>query len=204
MYPGERFNSYSHLLGLVLSLAGGALLLESAVSLGDPAKTTGAVVFALGAVLVYSVSTLFHGTRGPAKQFWRRADHCSVFVLVAATYTPFALAGSPGAWGWALLAAVWLLALWAIVDALRADAPDAPPLARYVALGWLAALAAAPLAARMDSWGLACLLLGAGLYTVGTFFYRNPRGWRHAHGVWHLFVVGGTASHFVAVSQALL
>lgn len=204
MLSGERFNSYSHLIGLVLCLAGGALLLEKVVSLGDPARTAGVAIFIAGAAAVYAVSTLFHSTQGPAKRFWRRADHCSVFVLVAATYTPFALATAPGVWGWALLAAVWALALLALGHALIARSSEAPPLARYVALGWLTALAAVPLAARMHGWELVCLLLGALLYTAGTLFYRNPRGWPHAHGVWHLFVVGGTASHFAAVSQAML
>jgi len=204
MILGERFNGYSHLLGLALCLAGGAILLGKLVSLGDSTRTVGAAIFALGAVIVYAVSTLFHSTRGRAKRFWRRADHCSVFLLVAATYTPFALASTPGLWGWALLATVWLIALLAIAHVLLVDDPAAPPLALYLMLGWFTALAAVPLAARLQGWGLACLILGALLYTAGTLFYQNPRGWRHAHGVWHLFVIGGTASHFAAVSHAVL
>ena len=204
MYPGERFNGYSHLFGLALSLAGGAVLLGKVAPQGDAAKTAGALVFALCAVALYGASTLFHSTRGRAKRFWQRVDHCSVFLLIAGSYTPFALATTQGTWGWCLLGGVWIFAALAIARELCSGRGSPPSLPVYVAMGWLSVLAALPVAARMQGPGLACLLLGAALYTAGTFFYRNPRGWRHAHGLWHLFVLGGTASHFAAVAWYVL
>ncbi|MGJ3700487.1 PAQR family membrane homeostasis protein TrhA [Variovorax sp. AFSI2.2] len=206
MYPGERLNGYTHLLGLLLSLLATALLLAKTVPTGDPARIAGALVFSLSAVVLYAASTLFHSTRGRRKRFWERADHCAIYLLIGGTYTPFALVTLHGLWGWLLLAAVWSAALFGICrELLQADgAASKPPLALYIGMGWLGVLAAVPLAARLESGGLAWLLAGSVLYTVGTVFYRNRRGFRHAHGTWHLFVLAGTASHFVSVGCFVL
>jgi len=206
MYPGERLNGYTHLLGLVLALVAMALLLAKTVPTGDPARIAGALVFSLSAVALYSASTLFHSTRGPRKRLWEKADHCAIYLLIGGTYTPFALVTLNGSWGWLLLAAVWSAALFGIVrELLQAKgAATKPALALYIGMGWLGVLAAVPLAARLESGGLAWLLAGSLLYTVGTVFYRNRRGFKHAHGTWHLFVLAGTASHFVSVGCFVL
>jgi hemolysin III len=206
MYPGERLNGYSHLLGLVLALAATALLLAKTLPTGDAARIAGAIVFSLSAVVLYAASTLFHSTRGRRKRFWERVDHCAIYLLIAGTYTPFALVTLHGLWGWLLMAAVWGAAFFGIGRELLQAGSEAskPPLALYIAMGWLGVLAAVPLAARLDSGGLAWLLAGGVLYTAGTVFYRNRRGFRHAHGTWHLFVLAGTASHFVAVGWFVL
>ncbi|MET3443442.1 hemolysin III [Variovorax paradoxus] len=206
MYPGERLNGYSHLLGLVLALSATVLFLAKTVPTGDAARIAGALVFSLSAVALYAASTLFHSTRGRMKRFWERVDHCAIYLLIAGTYTPFALVTLQGIWGWLLLVAVWGAAFFGIGrELLQADsAASKPPLALYIGMGWLGVLAAAPLAARLDSGGLAWLLAGGVLYTVGTVFYRNRRGFRHAHGTWHLFVLAGTASHFVSVGWFVL
>ena len=206
MYPGERLNGYTHLLGLVLALVATVLLLARTLPTGDPARIAGALVFSLSAVALYAASTLFHSTRGRRKRFWERADHCAIYLLIAGTYTPFALVTLRGPWGWLLLAAVWSAALFGIGRELlqRGGAASKPPLALYIGMGWLGVAAAVPLAARLASGGLAWLLAGGVLYTVGTVFYSNRWGLRHAHGTWHLFVLAGTASHGVAVGCFVL
>ena len=204
MYPGERFNGYSHLFGVLLTTAGSALLLARTVPGDDPAKTTSALIFAFSMVTLYAASTLFHSTRGRMKLFWQRVDHCAIYMLIAGTYTPFALVTLHGGWGWTLLAAIWAMALFGIARELQPGEPPQPSLLLYLGMGWLGVLAAAPLVARLDSAGLAWLIVGAGLYSAGTVFYRNRRGWRHAHGMWHVFVLGGTAAHFITVSQFVL
>lgn len=204
MYRGERFNSATHAAGLLLALGGAALLLGKVLPQGDPARTAGAMVFALSMVALYGASTLFHSTRGAVRLFWQRADHCAIYLLIAGTYTPFALVTLHGPWGWALLAAIWSVAVFGIRRELRPGTAATPSLRLYVGMGWLGVLAAAPLAARLDPGGLAWLLAGAVLYTAGTVFYRNRRGWAHAHGLWHLFVLGGTACHFVSVAAFVL
>ncbi|VTU29309.1 PAQR family membrane homeostasis protein TrhA [Variovorax sp. PBL-E5] len=204
MYPGERFNGYSHLLGLMLATAGSALLLARTVPGGDPARTASALVFALSMVTLYAASTLFHSTRGRTRLFWQRVDHCAIYLLIAGSYTPFALVTLQGAWGWALLVATWGAALFGIGRELRPGEPPRPSLLLYVGMGWIGVLAAAPIVERLDGAGLAWLLAGAALYSIGTVFYRNRRGWCHAHGTWHLFVLAGTVSHYVTVTRFVL
>jgi hemolysin III len=209
MYPGERLNGYSHLLGLLLALPGAVLLLAKTVPSGDPARIAGAVVFSLSAVALYAASTLYHSTRGQRKRMWERADHCAIYLLIAGTYTPFALVTLQGVWGALLLAVIWGAALYGIWRELAPPntarpGPQKPPLMLYIGMGWVGVLAAVPLAARLDGGGLAWLLLGGVLYTTGTLFYRNSGGYRHAHGAWHLFVLAGTVSHYVAVGWFVL
>lgn len=204
MYIGERFNGYSHLLGLLLATAGSAALLAKTVPTADPAKTASALVFGVSMITLYAASTLFHSTRGRMKLFWQRMDHCAIYLLIAGSYTPFALVTLQGAWGWALLASIWTVALLGIGRELRPGEAPKPSLLLYMGMGWLGVLAAAPLIERLDAGGLAWLLAGAGLYSAGTIFYRNPRGWRHAHGMWHLFVLGGTLSHYISVTRFVL
>ncbi len=201
--PGERFNTATHLLGLALALAGGWILLSRTAALGDPARTIGAAVFALATITLYAASCLFHGSRGGLRVLGERADHCAIHGLIAGSYTPFALATATVGYGWILLAGVWALAAWAIRNALRADAGQAPPLHHYLALGWLCVLGVLPLAGELDTTALGWLLAGAASYSVGTVFYRNRGGWRHAHGTWHLFVIGGSASHYLGILHCL-
>ena len=204
MYAGERFNGYSHLLGLLLAVLGTVLLLDKTLGSHDIAKAAAAVVFSLSMLALYGASTLFHSTRGVAKRFWQRADHCAIYLLIAGTYTPLALVTLEGAVGWSLLGGVWLAAIAGIARELRAGQGAPPSVAVYVGMGWLGLLAVVPLATRIDAGGLAWLLAGAMFYTAGTIFYRNPGGIRHAHGTWHLFVLGGTVSHYVAISGFIL
>jgi hemolysin III len=204
MYAGERFNGYSHLLGLLLAVLGTVLLLDKTLHGGDIARAAAAVVFSLSMLALYAASTLFHSTRGASKRFWQRADHCAIYLLIAGTYTPLALVTLEGVVGWTLLCGVWAAAIVGIARELRAGQGGRPSVAMYVGMGWLGLLAAVPLVARMDAGGLVWLLVGAVFYTAGTIFYRNPRGIRHAHGTWHLFVLGGTVSHYIAISGFIL
>lgn len=207
MYPGERLNGYSHFFGLLLALAATALLLVKTVPTGDPARIAGALVFSLSAVVLYAASTLFHSTRGRLKRVWEQADHCAIYLLIAGTYTPFALVTLQGIWGGLLLATIWgaaLFGIWRELAPAKGGAPKKPSLPLYIGMGWLGVLAAVPLAARLDGAGLAWLLIGGVLYTVGTIFYRNRQGFRHAHGAWHLFVLAGTISHYIAVGWFVL
>lgn len=204
MEPGERFNSYSHLAGLVLALAGAVLLLDRTIGGGDPARELAAIVFTLSMVALYAASALFHASRGAARLLWQRADHCAIYLLIAGTLTPFALVTLRGGWGWSLFCMVWALACWGMARELRAVRDAKPPLPLYIGMGWLAVIAALPLAAQLAAGGLVWLLAGALLYTGGTVFYRNRRGLRHAHGTWHLFVLGGSISHYVAIAGFVL
>jgi hemolysin III len=204
MEPGERFNSYSHLVALLGSLAGTAFLVESARRSGGALAVSGVAAFGGCAVLLYAASLLFHSSRGRAKVLWARADHAAIHLMIAGSYTPFALAGQPPAqghvigWGLTMLALIWLAALTGALRELTAT--RRPSLALYLLLGWLCVAGGMALAPTLGPVVTGWLLAGAACYTGGTVFYVNRRGWPHAHGVWHLFVMGGTACHGVAVA----
>ena len=204
MYPGERFNSVTHLAGAVLALAGSAALVAQAIPTGDVWKIVGVSVFGLSMVMLYAASTLYHSLRGPAKQWWAKADHCAIYLLIAGTYTPFALIGLQGTWRWALLSAIWALALLGIAKELWLGREKVPSVPLYLLMGWLGITAVVPLAHSLSTTGLMWLLAGGLFYTVGVVFYAMDGRWRHSHGVWHLFVLGGTTSHYVTVMRFLV
>ncbi len=199
MHRGERLNAATHLLGLLLAIPAGVWLLVAVWPTGSVLKRAVALVFVLSVVVLYGASTMCHSTRGERQIWWARLDHAGIFLLIAGTVTPFSLLTVGGVFGGAVTVLAWAIALRGAVQTLRAS-EGPPPLKRYLAFGWCAALAAVP--ALWSLPGEGALLLGAGIliYTAGTFFYLNRPGYRHGHGVWHLFVLAGTVSHFWAVA----
>ncbi len=199
MYHGERFNSFTHLLGLVLAIAGAAVLITQSSLHGDAWKVVGSSIFSASMVLLYGASSLYHSVRGKAKKVLVKFDHCAIYLLIAGTYTPFALVTLRGPWGWSLFGVVWGLAVLGIVKELCFGRDRFPSVPLYLAMGWLAVVAAVPLVRELPGAGLSWLIAGGLLYTTGILFYANDERWRHAHGIWHLFVLGGTVCHYVAV-----
>ncbi len=200
MYHGERFNSFTHLAGATLAAAGCAALVVSAAAQGDPWKIVGFAIFGAMLVVLYTVSTLYHSLRGRSKTVLRKLDHCAIYLLIAGTYTPFTLVSLRGAWGWTLFGVVWGLAVLGIVQELwLARGARWLSLALYVTMGWVGLVAVAPLLRALGPDGFAWLAAGGALYTLGVIFYLYDEQWRHAHGIWHLFVLGGSTAHFVAV-----
>ncbi|UXH76043.1 PAQR family membrane homeostasis protein TrhA [Roseateles amylovorans] len=199
MHRGERLNAATHLLGLLLAIPAGIWLLLQTWPTGSPLKRMVALVFVLSVVGLYAASTMCHSTRGPRQAWWARLDHAGIFVLIAGTVTPFALLTVGGGFGWCVTIAAWGMAFLGVRQMLRASEGE-PPLKLYLGFGWCAAIAAIPAMWSLPWQG--ALLLGAGIliYTAGTFFYLNRPGYRHGHGVWHLFVLAGTMSHFWAVA----
>jgi hemolysin III len=200
MYPGERFNSITHLIGTALAITGSALLITFAALDGDPWKIVSFSIFGCMLVVLYAASTLYHAIRGErAKAVLRRFDHCAIYLLIAGTYTPFTLVTLRGALGWTLFAAIWAMAIVGIVRAWRNRAGTDPAAWPYLVMGWLGVCAVVPLVSELGGAGMLWLAAGGALYSAGVLFYANDRRWRHAHGIWHLFVMGGSAAHFVTV-----
>ena len=199
MYKGERFNSCTHLAGLMLAMAGSVALVMQAATAGDAWKLASFSVFGATMVLLYGASTLYHSIRGPLKGICAKADHCAIYLLIAGTYTPFTLVTLRGTVGWYLFAMVWALALVGIAKELWFGRESAPSVLLYVLMGWIGVVAAVPLVQQLATDGLLWLVAGGVLYSVGIVFYAKSERWRHAHGVWHLFVLAGTTSHYYAV-----
>jgi hemolysin III len=200
MLYGERFNSISHLVGAALAIAGTAVLVVLAARLGDPWKIVSFSVYGAMLVALYVFSTLYHSLRGRAKDVLRKVDHCAIYLLIAGSYTPFALVSLRGALGWSLLGAVWALALLGIVQEIwLAKGARVLSLVIYVVMGWLALAAVSPLWLALEPAGFSWLVAGGALYTIGILFYATDHKVRHGHGIWHLFVLGGSACHFFTV-----
>lgn len=200
MYEGERFNSISHLVGAVLALVGLVLLVVLAARQGDPWKIVSFSIYGTSLFLLYTFSTLYHSLRGEAKKFFRKLDHIAIYLLIAGTYTPFTLVTLRGTWGWSIFAAVWALAIVGIVlDSLPQKGRRVLPVIIYVVMGWLIVVAFEPMWRSLPPMALAVLLLGGLFYTGGVVFYVLDKKVRHFHGVWHLFVLAGSLSHYFTV-----
>ncbi len=200
MYYGERLNGYTHLAGTVLALGGTATLITLAASRADPWRIVSFSVYGATLLALYLASTIYHSTRGRAKDFFRKLDHSAIYLLIAGTYTPFALITLRGGWGWTLFGAAWSLAIVGIVQELwLAKGARLTSLAIYVIMGWMGVAAVGPLAHALTWNGFAWLLAGGLAYTAGIVFYIHDERYRHWHGIWHLFVMAGSGLHFAVI-----
>lgn len=200
MCDGERFNGYSHLVGASLAVIGSVLLIVLAAQTGDPWKIVSFSIYGAMLLCLYLASTLYHSLRGRAKKIWCKFDHCAIYLLIAGSYTPFALVSLRGPWGWSLFGSVWGLAVVGIIQEIwLARGMRIVSMAFYIAMGWLAVIAAWPLLDALGTSGFLWLVSGGLAYTLGIVFYVNDTRWRHAHGVWHLFVLGGSACHYYTI-----
>lgn len=196
----EIANGVTHGVGLVASLVAFPYLVAAAARRWGTPEVVGASVFAAALVALYLVSTLYHSVRpSRAKQVLQKLDHTAIYLLIAGSYTPFTLGALRGPWGWTLLALVWAIAGTGIaLEFTFGKKVHRLAVGLYVTMGWLVVVAAKPLVAAVPWPGLAWLAAGGLLYTGGVAFYAARRV-RYAHAVWHLFVLAGSACHFVAV-----
>ena len=197
---GEIFNSVTHLVGSAFALGGLVVLLVVAVRTGDPWKIGSFAVYGVALVELYLVSTLYHAVRGRAKRIFRRLDHTSIYVLIAGTYTPFALVALRERWGRPLFATVWALALIGIAqEFLVPRRIRGLSVSLYLLMGWLAVAFFVPLRQAIGSTGMIWLAAGGILYTTGVFFYLVDEKYAHSHGIFHLFVLAGSVLHFFVI-----
>ena len=196
----EIANSVSHGLGLLAAIVATPFLISSAVRRGDAAFIAGASVFALSVLLLYGASMVYHALpRNRAKQVAQLLDHGAIFLLIAGTYTPFTLGVLRGGWGWSLFVIVWSIAAFGVtVKLLNRLKHPLVSTGLYLAMGWVVAVAAAPLVERIPAAGVVWLVAGGLSYTLGAVVFLFDNRVRYAHSIWHLFVLGGSACHFFA------
>lgn len=200
MYEGERFNSISHLIGAVAALAGLVVAVVVAARQGDPWKIVSFSIYGTTLFLLYTISTLYHSLRGRAKRFFHKLDHYSIYFLIAGTYTPFTLVTLRGGWGWTIFGIIWgLVVLGVVLESLPQKGNRVLSLVVYVLMGWLVLVALKPLLQALPGAGFAWLLAGGLFYTGGLIFYVFDEKVRHFHGIWHLFVLAGSVSHYVTI-----
>ena len=205
MQDGERLNSITHIIGAVAALAGLVVLVVFASLQGDPWKIISFSVYGVSLLLVYLSSSFYHSLSGRAKAFFRKLDHAAIYLLIAGTYTPFALVSLQGALGWSVFGVVWGLAVLGIYLETRPNNGHRIwPIVIYVVMGWIGLVAIKPLLVSLSFNGLMWLIAGGCFYTFGIIFYALDHKVRHFHAVWHLFVLAGSASHYVSVLVYIL
>lgn len=196
----EVANSIIHGVGVALSVAALTLLVVYGVKSSDGIKLASGLVYGISLVLEYTASTLYHSlTSERAKHVFKILDHCGIYLLIAGSYTPFTLVTLAGRGGPTWFAIVWAIAVVGIsVEAFWTYRPRWISALAYLGMGWLVVLAIKPLVASLPVAGLWLLIAGGLAYTLGTVFYvlkKIP----YMHAVWHLFVLGGSVCHFLAV-----
>lgn len=200
MYKGEVFNSVSHLVGAVLAVVGASVLVTYASLQGDATKIVSYTVYGITLSLLYVMSTLYHSFKGRAKDVFKKLDHLAIYLLIAGTYTPFALVAIEGSTGWWLFGVVWALAaLGMVVENLPIKGPRILPIIIYLAMGWACAFTMDTMIASLSPIAFNLLLAGGIVYSVGVIFYVLDHWFPAMHGVWHLFVLGGSVCHYFSV-----
>lgn len=204
--PGQELgNAITHGIGAALSVVALVILVLSAATRGDAWFIVSYAVFGTSMVALYLSSSIFHALKKPnLKRLFEKFDHAAIFVLIAGSYTAFALTILRDRAGWWLFGAAWAIAIAGIVmEILFLNRWPYMSLALYLAMGWMIVLVWGPFTASAPSTTVWFMLAGGLSYTAGTLFYALGRRWGWFHIGWHLFVIGGTACHFLSALAAL-
>ncbi len=196
----ERIHALSHGMGAILSIAGLAWMLAISISASDPWRIVASSIYGFSLISLFLASTFYHSFHASRhRHLFKLFDHCAIYLLIAGTYTPFLLVGMRTVTGWLLFGAIWSLAVAGVISTLlfRHRHPWWS-LTSYLVMGWLVVLAAPQVADSVGAGGIALLIAGGIGYTVGALFYVAKR-LRYTHAIWHFFVLGGAACHFLAV-----
>ncbi len=200
----EIFNSITHGIGTLLSIAGLVILTVFATYEGNTWHVVSFTIFGASMVLLYLSSTLYHSvTQQKIKNLFARFDHAAIFLLIAGTYTPFVLTTLRGPLGWTLFGIIWGLAITGIIiRSIYLTRFRKRMVAIYVAMGWMFLIAIVPMVKNLPAESITFLFIGAGCYSLGVIFYAW-RNLKYGHGIWHLFVLGGSITHFFSVLYSL-
>jgi hemolysin III len=201
----ERVNSALHGLGAALALAGLSVMVVRAACHGDAWQVVAVAIFGASLFLLYLASALYHGAVRPrAKAVLEILDHSAIYLLIAGTYTPFALVSLRGPLGWTIFGIAWAMAVGGIVMQVAFPGRYRGLMTLlYIVMGWLAVPAAKPLMAMLPGAALAWVVGGGLFYTLGVYFYYRKR-FPFSHAVWHLFVLAGSLCHFIAIFRYVL
>ncbi len=200
LFSTELANSVTHGVGLGLSIAGLAMLVVFASLRGEAVHIVACSVYGATLVLLYLASTLYHGIHAPrTKRVLQIIDHSAIYLLIAGTYTPFALVSLRGTLGWSVFGVVWGIAAAGVAfKIVFGDRFEVASVLFYLGMGWLCVVIAKPLLDQIGTAGVVWLAVGGLAYTAGVIFFF----WEslpHHHAIWHLFVMAGSTCHFFAV-----
>ncbi len=195
----EIFNAVTHCVGGALSIAGCTLMIIKAALVHSPMKVVCASIFGAMLIILYTMSTLYHSLTHPmAKHVMRIFDHCSIFMLIAGTYTPFTLVVMGGALGWTLFGILWCVTVLGVVmNSLSLTRFHKIAMVLYILMGWCVVFCVRPVITYLGLWGSLMLLAGGLFYTGGILFFISKK--KYMHSIWHIFVVLGSVCHILCV-----
>ena len=200
MKKGERFNSISHLVGAAAVTAGLVLLEIAAFKQNSVLRTVSFSIYGFTLLLLYISSTLYHSLHDRGKNFFRKLDHCSIYLLIAGTYTPFVLVSLDKTIGLTIFCLIWITAISGVIyDLIPRNGPRVIPVIIYLIMGWAGLPAIIPLKKALAFNGIILLLSGGIFYTIGVCFFAIEKKYKRAHSIWHLFVLAGSVSHYFAI-----
>jgi len=196
----EIMNAITHGIGAGLGIAATVLLIIRAAFRADAMAVSAVSIYGASLIILYTMSTLYHSLTGPrAKRVFQIFDRCTIFILIAGTYTPYTLISLRGWIGWTIFGVLWgITVLGIIFNAISIEKSDKLSLISYVIMGWCIVLALKPTIEALGFWGMFFVLVGGIFYTVGIIFYKN-KNIRYMHSVWHLFVLAGSIFQFFSV-----
>jgi len=204
MYYGEKLNSITHLVGVVLALIGFGVLLTISIQTYNSPLIISFIIFGLTLILLYTMSTLYHSFHSPRlKTIFQKLDHVSIYLLIAGTYTPYMMISLRDSNGLIILSIVWLLAIIGLLlDILLPKRIEWLQILIYLIMGWLCTFNYSELKLALPASAMVWLTAGGIFYTVGIVFYvlDDLKKLRHAHGIWHLFVLFGSICHFISIA----
>ena len=194
----EIANCITHLIGAVAGLLGGVLLISKA---SGALEKTASAIFVVTLVALYLNSAVYHGAKvDKAKKYLQILDHCTIFLLIAGTYTPYTLITLKGVWGYSILAAVWTTAIVGIVlNIIDLKKYSKVSMLCYLLMGWCIIAASSQLFNSLAPAGIVLLLTGGVAYTIGAVLYGFGKKIRYMHSVWHIFVLAGSVLHFLSI-----
>ncbi len=197
----ELLNAISHGLGALFGIVGTVLCIVKAANTGDPWRIVSGSIFGVTVLLLYLMSCLYHALKvNMAKRVFRVIDHCTIFLLIAGTYTPFTLVTLRGTVGWVLFGIVWGMAVLGItLNAVNLKKFSKISVACYLVMGWAIVAAFQPLAEALAPQGVSLLIWGGIAYTVGAILYGIGAKVKYFHSVFHFFCLAGTVLHFFAI-----
>ncbi len=201
----EIAHAITHGIGALASIVALVVMIVLAAQRGDARLIVAVSIFGSSMVILYTASTLYHALIPKrAKRFFELMDHGAIYLLIAGSFTPFSLVVLGGGWGWSSLGAVWGFAILGIIYEVVLKRPwKWLSLTFYIGLGWMMLIPAKPLSALLPHDALVLIVAGGVAYTGGAVFYAW-RGFRYNHAVWHLFVLAGTACHFLCVLKYVI
>ncbi len=203
--PEEIAHAVTHGVGVILAIVGLSWMLYVSIDAMDPWRIVASAVYGTTLIALFLASTVYHSMpHSKRRHVFKLLDHCAIYLLIAGTYTPFLLVAMRSNTGWWLFGTIWALATAGIIK--KAWFKHRFPkfaLASYLAMGWLAVVAAPQLADAIGPNGMAWLVAGGVSYSVGAVFYVLKQ-MPFNHAVWHLFVLGGGVCHFLSVALHVL